>query len=186
MFKHLFDLRYERDEYEAVVFYFFYMIFAYFVAGVFNFLIDTFYFSFLTDTALVVLFYLVPFVFYTSIALSILLKKQLKDRNSIHLVFYTLVITFFAPAVFTIFLGFFLGLVSGFATVYLITFIPLFFLGGIPSAILTMKEDCSLKKEIEQMEQEKLEQARRVERQLLIERTRRIEQEELENIDNNE
>lgn len=189
MFKHLFDLRYERNEYEAVVFYFFYIILGYYIAGLCFCLSKIFYSDFLY-----LLIFFVPFIFYTFISVSIICKKNIKNFNSICLVFYTITITILPPVGLLIFLECLVGfkdmtrhdILWGLLGTFVIWLLPSIALGGIPGAILTMKEDCSLKKEIEQMEQEKLEQARRVERQLLIERTRRIEQEELENIDNNE
>lgn len=186
MFKHLFDLRYERNIYEAVVFYFSYTLFAFFIAGCLRF------YTYIFSTKIhLILTFTAPFIFYTFVAISIILRKNLKDTSSIYLVFYTVTLTLFIPLCFA-----WISLIwsNPFGATFLqecgmafrVCFLFELILGGIPSVFLTTKENHSLDQEIQQMEQEKLEQAIKVEKQLLLERTRRIEQEELKNIDNNE
>lgn len=200
MFLNLFDLSYERNLEEALVFYFFYLAFAFFIAGIFYSTANFFYFlsSYFSGYPSAILTYYVPFltfftpfIFYTVLSFVIVLKKRLKDRYSLHLIAYTVLITFLIPLSLGVCFGFgFLGYDKGFQYGIAGTFIDFFFpeliIGCIPLAILTTKEDRSLSKIIKQMEQEKLEHEKWIEKQLLIERAIRLKQEEIKNTKNDE
>jgi len=190
MFKHLFDLSYERDLDDAIVFYFFYFILAYFISGVLNSCANFFFFI---NTSLTKFFFyligFVPFFFYMFLTAAIIMKKKLKRQDGVYLIFCT-IITLLTPLFIGICFGFgFLGYHGGFKVGILGTFMELFFtnlaIGGIPVAILTTKEDFSLNKEIQKMEQEKLEHEQWVEKQLLSERAIASKSEEIKKHTNN-
>lgn len=177
MFCNLFDLSYDRDLYEAIVFYFVYFFLSYFFAGLLYNYLDILYGinEFLAITCFI-LFLFSPLIFYTFISITIVLKKNLKDASSYRLVFYTIIIALFPSICITILLlnsikNFQLSAImfGFFWTSEKFLFFSLVFC-GIPAAILTTKEDYSLKKEIEQMEREKLEHENWIEEQLLTER----------------
>lgn len=184
MLKYIFDLSYDRNLDEAKVFYFCYVIFAFFIAGLFYSSANFFYYLsgfFSGDISTVLTFYVpfltffVPFFFYTFLSISIIFKKKLKDRRSLYLVIYTILITFIIPLVLGICFGFgFLDYTKGFRYGIAGTFIDFFFpsliFGCIPSAILATKEDCSLIKQVQEMEKERLQQELKIEKLLLIER----------------
>lgn len=181
MFRHLFDLSYERNLDETIVFYFFYIILGAYIAGIFRFYIDAF-----SSKLCVILTFCVPFVFYTLVAVSIVLKKNLKDRHSISLVGCTIALTLFMPLVLALFSyvwSNFLhaSFIQECGMAFRVCFFSGLILGFIPVAILSTKEDCSLNKFIQEMEQEKLEQERKIEKQLLTERAIARKIEELKN-----
>lgn len=183
MFRNLFDLAYERNTDEALVFYFFYLIFTYFIAGLFYSLAGVFHSDLLGYTCLALTFF-VPCVFYTFLSISIMLQK--KNINSLYLVINTIAITFIIPLALGICIGFgFLGYNQGILNGIGIIFVDYFFcgtlIGCIPVTLLTMKEDNSSKKEVQQMEQEKLEHELWIDKQLMLERSARIQQEKIEN-----
>ena len=170
MLEYLFDLSYERNLDEAKVFYFVYVFFACLIAGIFRFYTDIF----LTEIRFVLTF-CSPLIFYTLISINIVLKKRLKDRISIYFTFCTVAITLLFPLCFA--LGSFIwsnflnaGFIQECGMAFRICFFPSLILGCIPVTLLTMKEDNSLKKEIQKMEQEKLEHEQWIEKQLLTER----------------
>lgn len=139
----LFDFSYERELLESLVFYFFYLIFE----GCLVFGLGFYCYNKNIDFDFFFnLLQLVPFIFCTTFALSFMFKKNLKDAFSIFLV----ILTVFLTVIFPNLLGFYIGL--------------------IPVTILSTKEDCSLNKEIQKMEQEKLEHEQWIEKQLLTER----------------
>lgn len=186
MFKNLFDLRYERNLEEAFVFYFFYTLFAFFFAGCLRFY--TYVFS--TKIHLTLAF-TAPFIFYTFIAISIFLRKNLKDISSIYLVFYTIVLTLFIPLGFAwvSFVWsnpFSANFLQECGMAFRVCFLFELILGGIPSTFLSTKEDCSLNKEIQKMEQEKLEHEQWIEKQLLTERAIASKLETIRKQENNE
>lgn len=199
MFCNLFNLSYERNLEEAFAFYFSYVIFAFFISGVFYSLANFFYFlsSYFSGTISVILTYglpfltfFIPFLFYTCLSIVIFLKKRLQDRSSVYLVIYTILITFLIPFVLGLCFGFgFLGYDKGFkygiAGMFIDFFFPNLLFGCIPITILSTKEDRSLTKEIQKMEQEKLEHERKIERQLLTERAIASKIEEIEKYTNN-
>ena len=185
MFKNLFDLSYERSFEEAFVFYFVCTIFAFFFAGLLR--IYTYIFPIKIH---LILTYTAPFIFYTFIAISIVLRKNLKDTSSIYLIFYTITLTLFTPLCFA-----WISLVwsNPFGATFLqecgMAFRVLFLLelmfGCIPLALLTTKEDCSLRKQIQEMEQDKLEHEIKLEKQLLTERAIASKIEEIKKYVNN-
>ena len=185
MFFNLFDLSSERDAQEAVVFYFFYLIIVYFISGLLNSLTN---FLFDINTTLTKFFFyligFIPFFFYMLISIAIIIKKRLQLRSGISYLVFCSIATFLMPLFIGISFGFgFLGYDGGMQTGILGTFMESFFLnlaiGGVPVAILTTKENHSLSKEIQQMEQEKIEHEQWIEKQLLIERTARMQQDKL-------
>ena len=146
----LFDFSHERDIQEALVFYFLYLLFEYYILigiGILGFEdnsnID--FIPFLSVT---------PFLFCVILSVSFVLKKNLKDPFSICLVILTLFLTIIFPNI----IGFYIGM--------------------IPVSILSTRENNSLKKEIQQMEQEKLEHEQWIEKQLLSEQITRMKQDE--------
>lgn len=177
MFMHLFDFKYERNVYEALAFYFFYVIFGYYFAGLIFYCASLFFYSNNLHMAHICysLIGFMPFLFYSFLSIAIIFKKKLKDRHNIYLIIYTIAITFIIPLIWGICLGFgFLGynhgIRYGIIGAFLDSLFPDFLFGCIPVAILTTKEDCSLNKEIQKMEEEKLEQEMKIEKQLLTER----------------
>lgn len=169
MFKHLFDLSYERNLDEALVFYFFYIIFVYYITGLLTYFVDTYPFVYKYGAWM----FFTPFIFYTFISIYIVLKKNLKDNGSMCLIFYTITLTLFIPVI----LGCYFvcshfvngGFKIALKVAFFIWFYPGLAFGGIPATILSTKEDYSLSKEIQKIEQEKLENERWVEKQLLTE-----------------
>lgn len=168
MFWNLFNLSYERNLEEALVFYFFYIILGYYFAGLIFYCASLFFFNHnltMTDNCFCLIAF-IPFFYYSFLAITIVLKKKLIDRRSIYLVIYTITITFVIPFILAVCIGLRHGLIGTFMD----TLYPNLLFGCIPVAILTTKEDHSLKKEIQEMEQEKLEHERWVENQLQKER----------------
>lgn len=185
MFKYLFNLAYGRGYEEALVFYACYFVFGYFIAGILMSCSDFFYDinSFLSNLFLFLIGFL-PFIFYTSLATAIIIKKKLKWNKGIRFLFGVFILTFLIPLISGICSQFLFPMEDlKFQFVNLGSFMEMFFqslaLGGIPVAILTIKEDCSLKKELEKMEQEKLEHERNIEKQLLTERATKNKIEEI-------
>lgn len=170
MFKRLFDLSCERDLYEALFFSFCYIIFGYYITGILTYFVDTYPFIYRYGDLML----FVPFIFYTSISIGIISKKKLKDFRSISLILYITALTLFVP----ICLGvYFLysklidgGIKTALEEAFFIWFFPGLISGCIPVTILSTKENHSLKKMVQEMEQEKLEHERWVEKQLLTER----------------
>lgn len=195
MFKYLFNLAYGRGYEEALVFYACYFVFGYFISGILMSCSDFFYDinSFLSKF----FFFLIgffPFIFYMLLATAIIIKKRLNINKGIRFLFGVFILTFFIPLISGICGQFMFPMEDlKFQLVNLGAFIEMFFqslaLGGIPVAILTIKEDCSLKKEVQKMEQEKLERELYIEKQLLTERATTSKIEEIKkhvNIQKNE
>lgn len=179
MFKNLFDLSYERDIHEAKIFYFVYFLLACFLAATFRFSADS-----LLPQIQFVLTFGMPFIFYTLISASIIFKKELKDFRSLCLMFYTISLTLMAPLclawasfMWSNFLH--ASFIQECGMAFRICFFPSLVLGCIPVAFLSMKEDHSLSKEIQQIEQENFEREKRIEKQLLTERTNKSKLEEI-------
>lgn len=199
MFWDLFDLTYERDLYESFVFYFVYFVFAFSIAGVFysstNLLyFISHYFSGFTATFLTyyipTLTFLTPSILYLFLSIAIFKKKKLRDRNSFLLLIISILVNF-APlflAIYTFICNYghtkSLLFIIGLAFVFF--FMPILIVGGIPATILSTKEDLSLSKEIQQMEQEKLEHENWIEEQLLTERAITSKLEEKKQTNDNE
>lgn len=166
MFKSLFDLRYERDIEDAFVFYFCYVVFAFFIAVFLN---SNDNLPGLYDIG-PFLVLLVPFIFYTFLSISIFSKKNLKDTGSICLVLSTITLTLVIP----ICLGFFVaphyGLNQGIEWAFMVWFFPGLLSGCIPVTFLTGKEDDSLLKRVRKLEKEDLQQEIDRKRQRLIKR----------------
>lgn len=195
MFWNLFDLRYERNLEEALMFYFFYVIFCFLISGVFYSSANFLYFlsSYFSGIISIILTYYIPFltfftpfIFYTYLSIILIFKKKLKDRYSLYLVFYTILITFFIPLTLGTcfglgFLGYTKGFKYGIAAMFIDFFFPCLFLGCIPIMLLSTREDNSLKSEIQEIEREKLENQRKIEKQLLIEHVIKIRQDEFKN-----
>lgn len=188
MFKYLFDLSYDRNYEEALVFYFFYVIFAYFFAGIFNCLAEVFSLDKFYDLML-----FEPFLFYTSLSVTFFIKKNLKDRDSIYFLTATVALTLLFPIIFAIAsiysnggFGFEEEFILGVKAGLLIWLIPSFFLGCIPVALLSMKEDRSIRKIIKKWEKEQLEHDIEIERQLLLERTKAKKEKQLKDNMNND
>lgn len=191
MFKYLFNLSYGRGYEEALVFYACYFVFGYFIAGILMACAD--FFSPINLSLTNLFFALIgffPFIFYTSLATAIIIKKKLNWNMGIRFLFGVFILTFFIPIISGICAQIIFP-IEGFKFQFVNfgAFFELFFqslaLGGIPVAILTIKDDCSLKKEIQKMEKEKLEHERYVEKQLLNEQAIRIKEEELKKIADN-
>lgn len=164
----LFDFTYETNIYEAFVFYFFYVFFGYFISGASIYIVAILPFSHF------ILVLLAPFIFYTFVSVSIIIKKNLKDRYSIYLICYTIALTLFMPLCLAWFSlvwsnPFSANFIQECSMAFRVCFFPELALGCIPVAILTMREDQSLKETIEKLEQEKLENERKIEKQLLTE-----------------
>lgn len=181
MFKDLFNLSYDRNFDEALVFYFFYVIFGYYITGVLTCFIDPH--PSLYNYAILVL--LVPFIFYTFISIRISSKKNLKDRGSFSFILSAIVLTLFIPL--------FLGISSSFIFqenlgdailgAFTLWLFPGLAFGCIPAAILTTKEDYSLINAIRIMEREKLMHEKKIEKLLLIEREIRKTKERQNNVE---
>lgn len=185
MFKYLFNLSYGRGYEEALVFYACYFVFGYFIAGILMSCADFFYpiNSYLSDFFFILIGFF-PFIFYMSVASGIIIKKKLKWNKGIRFLFGVFILTFLIPLISGICSQFIFPMEDlKFQFVNFGAFMEMFFqslaLGGIPVAILTIKEDCSLKKELEKMEQEKLEHERYIEKQLLTERATKNKIEEI-------
>lgn len=167
MFKYLFDLRYERDIEDAFVFYFCYVVFAFFIAVLLNSHIDTIPGLYDIGPLLVLL---VPFIFYSSLSIGIFYKKNLKANENSYLVLFTIVLTLLIP----IGVGFFVaphyGLNEGIEWAFMIWFFPGLLLGCIPVTFLTGKEDDSLLKQVRKLEKEDLHQEIDRKKQRLIKR----------------
>src|SRR5574344_1110924 len=190
MFKNIFDLSFERNLEEALVFYFCYIVFCYYIVGLCFCLSKIFYSDFLY-----LLLYITPFIFYTFLSIYIIFKKSIRDFGSICLAVYSIVITLFTPIVLLFFLEYLVkfkdmtrhDILWGLLCTFFICLFPSITLGGIPVAILTTKEDHSIKNEIKKMEKEKLEHEQRIEKQLLTERVNRSKLEEIKKqLTNNE
>lgn len=185
MFKYLFNLSYERSLDEAKVFYFVYFLFACFIAGMFRF-----FNGILLPKMQFILTFCTPFIFYTLISVNIILKKKLKDRSSFYCLFCTVALTLFAPLCFAwasfIWSNFLhASFIQECGMAFRVCFFSGLILGCIPVAILTTKEDYSLNKFIQEMEQEKLEQERKIEKLLLTERAIASKLEEIKKHVNN-
>lgn len=135
------------------------------------------YFSGFTATFLTYyvpsLTFFMPSILYLFLSVAIFKKKKLRDRNSI-LLLITSILVNFAPLILALYtficnyghtksLLFIIGIAFFFFSM------PIIIVGGIPSTLLSTKEDRSLDKEIQEMEQEKLEHERWIEKQLLTE-----------------
>lgn len=166
----LFDFSLEKSFDEAMIFCFIYFVFGEFIIGVSSFVIISVFRLFFTDISALPpsMFYIAtsPFVlallFFLYVAIQIVLKKKLKDVISLNLLFLTIAFTLYMPIV--------LSIRNGFIDAYTKWFLPGMLLSFIPIAILSMKEDCSLNKQIKEMEKEKFEHERWIEQQLLTER----------------
>lgn len=174
MFKHLFDPSFQRDFDEAVVFYYYYILLGFYTMCMIGILIDTF--SDFYSYGFWVL--LTPLFFFPGLSFFISLKKELKDREGTYLIIFTIILTLMSLLLLRIpvvglFLWFFVG----------------FFFSCAPVALLSMREDDSLKKLVHKMEQENLARARRVEKLLLDEQITSVKQNELKKVikkDNNQ
>ena len=109
--------------------------------------------------------------------------KKIYDYKSIYLLTAIIIITLLIPG--SIGVAFGLGALGytgtfklGVVSIFILWFFPGLCLGCIPLGILTMKEDLSSSKEIQQMEQEKLEHEQWIEKQLLSEQITRMKQDE--------
>lgn len=183
MFKYLFDLRYERDIEDAFVFYFCYVVFAFFIAGLLNSHIDTLPGLYDIGPFLVLL---VPFIFYTSLSIGIFYQKNLKDKGSIYLLLSTIALTLLIP----VGLGFcavnFYRIKGGFEGAFMIWFFPALLLGCIPVTFLTGKEDNSLLKQVRKLEREDLHQEIDIKRRRLIKRVISKNADEISDNQNND
>lgn len=102
LIKVLFDFSYERDLQEALVFYFFYLLFeSYIVIGICFSGLDN------NSSDSINLLTVIPFIFCLGIAVSFMFKKNLKDPFSIFLVALTMLLTLLFPNI----LGFYIGLI---------------------------------------------------------------------------
>lgn len=180
MLGHIFDLSYERNFEESIIFYFSYVLFALYLW----ILAICFFFFLVQDEmlrgALIMVFTpFVPFVFYTYVAVRLCIRKNRKNRDNIIFVVSTVLLTLGIPGVtgnvlgavlspvkpeFTIFtvIG---GLISG----VLLFFISELFLGAIPLAILSTRECFKDQKIMRKMDQERIKQEIKVEKMLLFE-----------------
>lgn len=97
MFKHIFDFSYERNIQEALVFYFFYLIFEYYITiGICILELKHTNFDFIR------LLPTVPFIFCVGLSVCFMFKKNLKDPFSIFLIILCL---FFTITTTNIFIG---------------------------------------------------------------------------------
>jgi hypothetical protein len=173
LFKHIFDLSYVRNYEEALAFYFCYFIFGYYVCGLVFLVADFFRFI-----PLIVLLFLTPFIFYTSIAVSTVLKKNLRNPNSYCLVLYIVLISLFTPILLMLLSMLLFGVsinnIKDFGFAYIgglmIWFFPTLALAGIPVAILSTKEDFSINRIIKKIDKEEISVARAFEKEFLIDR----------------
>lgn len=90
----LFDLKYDRNIQEAVMFYFFYLAVQWYLLVGFSILADyynSFFFAVLTLAS--------PFLLNIALAICIVIKKNLKDNFSLILVILTIIGAIFGPGV---------------------------------------------------------------------------------------
>jgi len=180
MFEFIFDFSYERNIHEAVVFYFSYVAFALYLW----ILAICFLFCIVHDVVLrgaliAILTPFIPFVFYTSIAILLCIKKNYKDRGNIIFVISTILLTLIIPGLTGNVLGMILSpthpkftletLIGGVIGGVMLFSLSELFLGGIPLAILSTRECMKDQKIMRKMEQETINQEKKVERLLLME-----------------
>lgn len=180
MFDFIFDLSYERNIHEAIVFYFCYTIFAIYlwilaICILFYIIQDVF----IRNILIIVLTPFVPIIFYICIAILLCIKKNCKDRNNIIFVISTISLTLVIPGLTGTILGITLSPTSPKLTLIAIIggtivgvnlfFISAILLGGIPVAILSTRECLTDQKKMRKMDQEKIKQEIHVEKLLLME-----------------
>lgn len=180
MLRNIFDLSYERNITEAVVFYFCYVVFAMYlwvlaICMVFYLVQDI---AFRNILILIVTPW-VPLLFYNFIALLLCIKKNFKDRNNIIFVICTILLTFVIPSITGIILSIILSptapeltlnaIIGGILGGVFLFFISEIFLGCIPLAILSTRECLTDQKIMRKMDQDRIRKEKHVEKLLLIE-----------------
>lgn len=180
MFDFIFDFSYERNIHESIVFYFSYVAFALYLwilaICILFFIVQD---VVLRGVLIMVLTPFIPFVFYTSIAILLCIKKNYKDRGNIIFVISTILLTLLIPGLTGNVLGFILSptppkftletLVGGTIAGVLLFSLSELFLGCIPLAILSTRECMKDQSIMRKMTQERIKQEIEVERLLLME-----------------
>ena len=180
MFKNIFDLSYERNITESVVFYFCYVIFAIYlwvlaICILFYFIQD----EWLRNILIMLLTPWVPLIFYILITILLCIKKNYKDRHNLIFVVSTILLTFVIPSITGILLSMVtspsapnltLDVIIGgtFGGIFLF-FIAEIFFGAIPLAILSTRECLKDQKIMQKMDQERIKKEKQVEKLLLFE-----------------
>lgn len=180
MLNNIFDLSYERNIIEAVVFYFCYVIFAIYlwilsICLIFYFVQD----PCLQAILLIIVSPLVPLFFYNFIAICLCIKKNFRDRHNIIFATWTVLLTFAIPALTGIILSLILSptaphltldiIIGGTFGGIILFFISEIFLGCIPLAMLSTKECLTNQKIMHKMDQERIRKEKHVEKLLFME-----------------